>query len=263
MHEEVALIFLRRLVILTHSQNRELITDYGFTGNQARLISNLKPSGVNRLIQLVKCITIKIDSALLVEAITSPAYEREQSPPNDHLEVSATILKHLSLIIEQSSTPGQLQITGVNDEAKHAVSKITLLEISQVVNTGIIFYQIEALTDNIDATLAFIAQEEEQEALFNKLVQANASFSMMNAITGIKKAQFRNYRLKYNFPTTQGGMPAKLSESEEMQARKAWLNSKSLQVEARCLAVYNAMSNVSLRDIWTSMSEWYEQDYSR
>jgi len=241
---------------LARSSDMEKLIELGITLDQANNIATLRPIQIARM---KACIDLKINHELLIEALDSGTESCDDELVL-HINTAALLLNRLGLISANNDVPIEVKELNLPANVVYRLSISSAEDFRRAARTGIKFFSLTANEDNLTITLEHLLEEMRHEDVLDQLILADASFSMLNAITGIRKRWFTEQRNRHNMPVSAGGPPTKLSFEDEIVAYQVWTKNAGLPVAERCLEVHKSLGDIALRDSWTSIKNWLIYD---
>lgn len=241
---------------LARSNDVENLVELGVTQEQANYISMLRPIQIARM---KNCINLNIDHDLLIEALDSDV-EADDEELKLHVNTAALLLNRLGLISANNDVPTEVKEFDLPPNVIYRLSISSAGDFRRTARTGIKFFTLTANEQNLTMTLEHLIEEMHHEYVIDQLILADASHSMLNALTGIRKRWFTEQRNRHNMPVSAGGPPRKLSFEDEILAYQVWTKSAALPIAERCLEVHKSLGNIALRDSWTSIQKWIDYD---
>lgn len=263
LYTSITFSFLRKIEQASLENDKELVIGLGLEPEHADRIAAFRAADVFKLSRIYKIVNIDIDEQLLLMAVDK-ANEGSFIEENiQDAELTGELLRMLSLqSMEVSNQKYLIDEFDISESAIEVIRNLTLFDISKVVKTGIHFYSITADEHKLPMALDFIESHYREEESINKLIEADASFPMVHALTGMQKKAFQIVRKQKGLlqSTGTGGAPKRLDQEQAHIAYEAWCNSEGKPLIERCLAVHKAV-DIGLRHLWPRIEEFrrYEQ----
>jgi Protein of unknown function (DUF2857) len=132
-----------------------------------------------------------------------------------------------------------------------SMSLQNLQDLSLTVKTR--FFSATFSPDNLDAALHILQHKSAERETILRMIEAGASFSMMNALFGLSKTDHAGYRKLVGL--SKQGRPSKPSEQESVTLWHHWIRHDQLGIRERLLAVHN-QTGIELSALWALIQSW-------
>lgn len=258
LYTSVTFTFLGKIERAALENDKERILSLGLEPEQADRIAALRAGDVFKLSRIFQIINIKLDEDLLLIAFNKAGEGDFVQHDIEDANITNELLRMLSYEAVQSVNHEYIsQEFGLSHSTIAQLSKLTLIDIARIVKTGIHFYTVSADEWRLPMALDFIEEQHREEENINKLIEADASYPMVHALTGMQKKPFQTIRKNMGLlqSSSTGGAPKQLDQEQSHIAYKAWQDSEGLPIVDRCLAVHEAV-NVGLRHLWPRIEEF-------
>lgn len=263
LYASVSFSFLRKVEEATLSNDKEAVYNLGLDPEQADQISKMRAADVFKLARIYQLVNIEIDEELLKHSIEQAEQGITVQANIPDAELTGELLRNLSNeAMDSFNHELMTKEFGLSSDMLDTLATLSLSQISSIIKTGTVFYDISADEYRLPMALDFIAEQNREEESLSRLIEADASFPMVNALTGIHKKAFQLMRKKKGLMQTSasGGAPKQLDQEQAHIAYNAWVQSSGKPMIERCLAVHEAV-NVGLRHLWPRIEEFrrYEE----
>jgi len=261
LYETMTYSFLTKLTNASNNVDIEQLTDMGLSPEQADRISRLPHAYLLKLCSFQNIIDITIDEELLSIAIERGSKQQRRFGDIPDMNITNTLLSNLAT---HASDPDEyrflFQNLNLSPKFIPILASYSLLDILAVVKTGIIWYEITANSLKLEMALSQVEEAQLETELLRTLIKRDASFPMINALTGMGKAVFIDMRKAMGVPVTKGGPPRRLTDEEHEVLYYAWNETEGEPLPKRCLAVSKAIDNIPLRHIWPYLSKMIKNE---
>ena len=248
--------FLTKLTNASSNVDIEELTDMGISPEQADRISRLPHAYLQKLCSSHNIIEISIDEELLSKALERGSKCERHIGDVPDMGITNTLLSSLAT---HASDPEEyrflFQTLNLSPKFIPILATYSLNDILAVCRTGIVWYEITANSLKLDMALSLVEEAQLETELLRTLIQRDASFPMINALTGMGKAVFQDMRKAMGVPITKGGPPRRLTDEEHEALYYAWNDTEGESLPKRCLSVSKAIDDIALRHIWPYLSQ--------
>ncbi len=115
------------------------------------------------------------------------------------------------------------------------------------------FFRTSFSQADLDAALRILRHKSAERETILRMIEAGASFSMMNVLFGLSKTDHAGYRKLLGL--SNQGRPSKPSEQESVTLWHHWICHDQLGIRERLLAVHN-QTGVELSALWALIQSW-------
>ena len=260
LYTNVTFSFLKRLEKATLNNDIEQIIQMGVSKDEANTIASFRPVDVFKLSRIYQIIDISIDETALEAAIKQAGEGTRSFTDNESAEIAGDLLRALSSLSTEPESVDRLQKHfSISEPTIYKLSSLTLIEIANIIRTGIVFYEISANEEKLSMAVEYVEQLNKEEATVEKLLSADASWPMVSFITGMSKNTFQAMRKRMDLPSRVAGAPKQLTEEQSSTFYYAWTKSKDKPFIERCLEVHEA-TQLSLRQLWPRIEELHRME---
>lgn len=261
LYTDMTYSFLTKLVHMSTNADIESISEMGVSAEQADIITALPHSDLRKLSRIYQLIDIDVDVELLDKAISLARDGVRQHVDIPDMDVTHKLLSNIaSLAADEHESSSLAYKFNLSQRKVQEIAKLNLLDTLAIARTGIVWYEIIANEIKLPMALEFIAESHREAHSINQLVIGDASFPMVQALTGMGKAAFQEMRKSLNAPKTLGGPPRRLSDDEQVLAWHVWNQTKDQYTIERCLSVSKTLNNIALRHLWPTLSGWIDKE---
>lgn len=261
LYVEMSYNFFTKVVDASLSMDIEHIARMGVSPEQASTLTSLSHSDVIKLSRIYQLIDIEVDERLLQLAMKKASAGEMTYGDIADKDMTIKLLSCLSTAASDDADSNQLKSTlNISSETVQQLSRLNVVDTLTISRTGIIWYSITAKETKLAMALEFIEAENRERASLDELIKQDASWPMVNALTGMSRSVFQQMRKTLNAPKSLGGPPRRLTEEEEIKAWNVWKESAGKNDVERCLAVSKLLNDMALRNIWPTISEWLEME---
>lgn len=261
LYTDMTYSFLVKLMDTSLISDKERITELGFTTVQVNIISNLPHSDLYKLSRIYKLLDISINEIFLTKAINQAKENVRCRSDIENMDVTHKLLRNLStLSAHETESKSLSQLFNLSNKIISQLASMTIQDTLAIARTGIVFYDITANEVKLAMALEYIQEARREEEAISHLIVNDASWPMVNALTGMSRALFQEMRKSLNAPKTLGGPPRRLTEEEEILAWNSWASTAEKTPLERCIAVSQTLNTIALRHLWPTLSEWMKQE---
>ncbi|WP_330109787.1 STY4526/YPO1902 family pathogenicity island replication protein [Methylophaga thalassica] len=261
LYTDMTYSFLIKLMDASLIVDKERITELGLTTDQVKVITALPHSDLYKLSRIYRLIDISVNELALTKAISLAKDNVRCRNDIENMDVTHKLLRNLStLSAHETESKSLSQLFNLSNKIISQLASMTIQDTLAIARTGIVFYDITANEVKLAMALEYIQEARREEEAISHLIVNDASWPMVNALTGMSRALFQEMRKSLNAPKTLGGPPRRLTEEEEILAWNSWASTAEKTPLERCIAVSQTLNTIALRHLWPTLSEWMKEE---
>lgn len=260
--ETVFQSFINQILDASHSGDIEYFEEAGLSQDQVARLERLSINDTLNLCQTNRTINIEIDDDLLQHAIQSAnegiANSNYDTGNQTYSETTERLLFAISHTnFDHSHRQNQQVITGIEPATIELIKELSVRKIRALCKTGFTFYRITADSFFFEAALSHAETTAREENAIRELVQRDASWPMINYLTGMDKRPYQRLRKRFGLTEMRGGAPKQLSEDESVKVWEIWHSHSDLGVAYRCLKISREL-DTAMRNVWPVLHKLIE-----